>query len=101
MNSSEAREILLLYRPGTGDAADPQMAEALERARQDPELGRWFENHRTFQKAMRAGFQQIEVPAHLNHAQKAKLQEFAALCDNSVNPISQSFFEKAKNLFTS
>ena len=65
MNSSEAREILLLYRPGTADAADPQMAEALERARQDPELGRWFENHRAFQKAMRAGFQQIEVPAHL------------------------------------
>ena len=65
MNSSEAREVLLLYRPGTADAADPQMAEALERARQDPELGRWFENHRTFQKAMRAGFQQIEVPAHL------------------------------------
>src|ERR1035438_6159798 len=34
-------------------------------ARQDSELGRWFEQHRAFQKAMRAGFQQIEVPAHL------------------------------------
>jgi hypothetical protein len=65
LNSSEAREILLLYRPGTADAAEPQMAEALEMARQDPELGRWFEQHRAFQKAMRAGFQQIEVPAHL------------------------------------
>ena len=65
MNSSEAREILLLYRPGTADAAEPQMAEALEMARQDSELGRWFEQHRAFQKAMRAGFQQIEVPAHL------------------------------------
>ena len=65
MNSSEAREVLLLYRPGTADAADPQMAEALELARQDPELGRWFEQHRAFQKAMRAGFRQIEVPAHL------------------------------------
>jgi hypothetical protein len=41
------------------------MAEALEMARQDPELGRWFEQHRAFQKAMRAGFQQIEVPVHL------------------------------------
>lgn len=65
MNSSEAREVLLLYRPGTADAAEPQMAEALEMARQDPELGRWFEQHRAFQKAMRAGFQQIEVPVHL------------------------------------
>jgi hypothetical protein len=41
------------------------MAEALELARQDPELGRWFEQHRAFQKAMRAKFRQIEVPAHL------------------------------------
>jgi molecular chaperone DnaJ len=41
----------------------------------------------------------VEVPTHLNAAQKAKLQEFAGLCDESVNPISQSFFEKAKNLF--
>jgi hypothetical protein len=65
VTSFEAREILLLYRPGTADAADPEMTEALALARQDPELGRWFEQHRAFQKAMRVGFQQIEVPAHL------------------------------------
>jgi hypothetical protein len=65
MNSSQAKEILLLYRPGTADAADPQMVEALESARRDPELGRWFEQHRAFQKAMRAKFQDIQVPAHL------------------------------------
>jgi len=41
----------------------------------------------------------VEVPTHLNTAQKAKLQEFASLCDDRVNPISRSFFEKAKNLF--
>ena len=41
----------------------------------------------------------VEVPTHLNAAQKAKLQEFAALCDEKVNPGMQSFFEKAKNLF--
>jgi uncharacterized membrane protein YbaN (DUF454 family) len=65
VTSSEAREILLLYRAGTADAADTEMSEALALARQDPELGRWFEQHRAFQKAMRAGFRQIEVPAHL------------------------------------
>jgi hypothetical protein len=65
VNSSEAKEVLLLYRPGTADTADPQMVEALTLARQDAELGRWFEQHRAFQKAMRAGFRQIEVPAHL------------------------------------
>ena len=43
----------------------------------------------------------VEVPSHLNPAQKAKLQEFAELCDERVNPISQSFFAKAKNLFSS
>jgi hypothetical protein len=65
MNLTEARDVLLLYRPGTDDTADPQMTEALELARRDPELGEWFEQHRAFQKAMRARFRQIEVPAHL------------------------------------
>lgn len=41
----------------------------------------------------------VEVPARLNAAQKAKLQEFSELCDGNVNPMSQSFFEKAKSLF--
>jgi molecular chaperone DnaJ len=41
----------------------------------------------------------VEVPPHLNSAQKAKLQEFAALCDEKVNPLAKSFFEKAKDLF--
>ena len=65
MTSTEAQELLLLYRPGTADAADPEMAEALALARQDPELGRWFEQHRAFQSKVRASFRQIEVPAHL------------------------------------
>jgi molecular chaperone DnaJ len=41
----------------------------------------------------------VEVPTHLSAAQKAKLQEFASLCSGKENPISQSFFEKAKSLF--
>jgi molecular chaperone DnaJ len=41
----------------------------------------------------------VEVPTHLSAAQKAKLQEFAGLCSGKENPISQSFFEKAKSLF--
>jgi molecular chaperone DnaJ len=41
----------------------------------------------------------VEVPTHLNAAQKTKLQEFADLCNGRENPIRQSFFEKAKNLF--
>ena len=41
----------------------------------------------------------VEVPTHLNSAQKAKLQEFSDLCSAKENPISHSFFEKAKRLF--
>lgn len=40
-----------------------------------------------------------EVPTHLNAAQRAKLQEFAELCDHSVNPLGKGFFEKAKSFF--
>jgi molecular chaperone DnaJ len=41
----------------------------------------------------------VEVPTRLNAAQKAKLQEFADLCDGEVNPIAKSFFEKARDFF--
>jgi molecular chaperone DnaJ len=41
----------------------------------------------------------IEVPTHLTSEQKAKLQEFANLCNGKESPIRESFFEKAKNLF--
>ncbi len=68
MNRAQAKEILLLYRPDTRDAEDPQIIEAVELARQDPELARWFEQHQAFQLAMRAKFRQMEVPEHLKVA---------------------------------
>jgi molecular chaperone DnaJ len=42
---------------------------------------------------------QVEVPTHLTSAQKAKLQEFAELCNGKESPLTQGFFEKAKKLF--
>jgi molecular chaperone DnaJ len=42
---------------------------------------------------------QVEVPTHLSAAQKAKLQEFAELCNGKESPLMQSFLEKAKSLF--
>ena len=63
MNRQEAKEILLLFRPGTADAQDPEMAQALTLAQQDPELGQWFQEHQAFQTAMQTRFRQIEVPA--------------------------------------
>ncbi|MCB1127694.1 MAG: molecular chaperone DnaJ, partial [Verrucomicrobiae bacterium] len=41
----------------------------------------------------------VEVPTRLSSEQRGKLEEFAALCDENVNPRSRSFFEKARDLF--
>ncbi len=41
----------------------------------------------------------VEIPQKLNAAQRAKLEEFARLCDETVNPESKSFFERARNFF--
>ena len=65
MNRDEAKTILLLYRPGTADAADPEIAAAMALARQDPELTRWFVEHCARHEAVRAGFRKITAPAGL------------------------------------
>ena len=65
MNPDEAKSLLLLYRPGTADADDPQIAEALAVANQDPELARWLGEHCARQEKFRAKFQQIKPPAGL------------------------------------
>lgn len=41
----------------------------------------------------------LEVPTHLSSAQRGKLEEFAALCDNNSHPQAKSFFERAKEFF--
>ena len=41
----------------------------------------------------------VEVPTHLDSAQRAKLQEFSALCDGKQAPLASGFFEKAKKFF--
>jgi hypothetical protein len=65
LNHAEAKQILLLYRPGTRDAEDAEVRAALDLARRDPELGKWFEEHQAFQTSMRASFRKISVPAGL------------------------------------
>jgi len=42
MQNEQAKWILQVYRPGGQDASEPEFQEALEQARRDPELGRWF-----------------------------------------------------------
>jgi hypothetical protein len=65
MTSEEARKILAACRPGGGDDGDPQMQAALARARQDPELGRWFAEQQAFDAMMAEGMRAIAVPVDL------------------------------------
>jgi hypothetical protein len=68
VNTTQAKRILLLYRPGIRDTEDPEMLEAIELATKDPELGKWFEQHQAFQLAMRAKLREIHVPEHLKRS---------------------------------
>lgn len=65
MDNRQAREILALYRPGTMDAADPQVAEALDLAKRDGELGAWFEQHCAMNSAIHGKVKSIPVPSGL------------------------------------
>ncbi len=93
MTRDQARRALLLYRPGTGDAADPEVAEALALAKQDPELSRWLDQHCAQHEMLRAKIRQIPVPAGLKEqiiserrvfAQKRFVRRAAALAAASV-----------------
>jgi hypothetical protein len=61
VNSQDAKQILLLYRPAV-DRDDPDFAEALALTKADPELNTWFQQHCAFQNAASAAFNNIPVP---------------------------------------
>src|SRR5262245_58481826 len=65
MNRREAQQILMFYRPGAGDAQDPELTAALECVERDPELARWFEENCALHEAIRAKLKQIPIPAGL------------------------------------
>lgn len=66
MNIQEAKNILLLYRPGTSDREDPQTAAALALAERDPALAAWLAEHLAGQKALREKFRMISPPEGLS-----------------------------------
>ncbi|HXT39890.1 MAG TPA: hypothetical protein VN887_07700 [Candidatus Angelobacter sp.] len=65
MDSQQAKDILMRYRPGVADATDADVDAALEQARRDPHLGRWFDQHCAFQTAVRNRLKQLPVPVDL------------------------------------
>lgn len=64
MNSQDAKQILLLYRPAV-DRDDPEFAEALALTKVDAELDAWFQQHCAFQTAASSAFKTIPVPEGL------------------------------------
>jgi len=65
MTANEAKEILVAYRRGSGDEADPQVAEALRLAANDAALRSWLEAQAKFQGAARGHMRGIQAPPHL------------------------------------
>src|SRR5215471_18935781 len=64
MNTSEAKEKLLLYR-GAIDDDDPQFAEALAHARRNPELAKWLREQWSCYDAIRSKLREAEPPGDL------------------------------------
>ena len=62
MNSQEAKEILLSYRPGVDDAKNPSIAAALHQLEHDPELSRWFQQLQETDNAIRRQLRETPVP---------------------------------------
>jgi hypothetical protein len=65
MNREEAQFILGAYRPNSEDAHDPQFREALDLARRDPVLARWFAEEQALDQAFSAKIRGRAVPADL------------------------------------
>lgn len=65
MNRDEAKNILMLYRPGSADESNSQVAEALALAKTDADLAHWLEEHLMRQQALRAKFQEMTIPEGL------------------------------------
>jgi hypothetical protein len=61
MCSQRARQILILYRPGTADGEDPEVARALALVARDPELSSWFKEQCELREAFRDKFRQLPV----------------------------------------
>ena len=68
MDNEEAKFILRAYRANGADAADPAFSAALEQAKRDPELGRWFEREQAFDKSVANKVRAFTPPANLRDA---------------------------------
>jgi uncharacterized membrane protein YbaN (DUF454 family) len=68
MTIQEAKQILLIYRPGTADEQDAEVKEALALARNDPSFQTWLQEQCAFHELVRGKLQQIRVPHGLHQS---------------------------------
>jgi hypothetical protein len=68
MDNREAKFILNAYRPGGQDAIDPRFSEALDQARRDPILQRWFEESVAFDAVMTEKLCAVPTPGDLRES---------------------------------
>jgi len=65
MNRDEAKAILRVHRPGHHEHNDPELARALEFARQDPELAQWWAKENAFDTSVAEKLSHVPPPADL------------------------------------
>jgi hypothetical protein len=65
VNKEEAKRILLAYRPGSPDRADPEVAEALEVAGEDPDLQKWVQDQAAFHRRVSQELRRLPIPRDL------------------------------------
>jgi hypothetical protein len=65
MKNEEAKFVLHAYRPNGADAGDATFSAALEQAKQDPALEKWFAAQQAFDRAMCAKLKGIAPPENL------------------------------------
>lgn len=65
MNNQEAKFILQSCRHNGADASDPDLQEALEHARRDPEVGKWHAEEQAIDASVSRKLKAIPIPPHL------------------------------------
>jgi hypothetical protein len=65
MDSQQAKEVLLGYRPGIDDPNDPPVAEALRQLAFDPGLASWFQRVQETDDAIRRRLREAPLPTSL------------------------------------
>jgi hypothetical protein len=65
MTSNEAKNVLSVYPPEGQAEDDPNFVEALAYVVRDPDLSRWFEESRAFDRALTAKLKEIVPPSGL------------------------------------